>query len=216
MLASFAGIVVGAGTLVAAVSAASWAKKAAEETERSANSAEEGLTHSREISRAQLRPYLFVDKIEMMPKKENPRLYEIKIVLKNSGITPARNIAVRTNAYLTNDSLMLKAFKRADQWMTAGAAAPSNVRLIFDGIYVGDDALKELKGGNLQIVLRLQYRYTDSGSGKFSESYDYYMDAAGYESAMFYLLTPDQIRRMRRNEPGLFEGQPEPKKRRKN
>jgi hypothetical protein len=216
MLASFVGIAVGLGTLVAAVSAANWARKAAEETERSANFAEEGLSHAREISAAQLRPYLFIDKLEIARSGETSSLHEIKVTLKNSGITPARNIAVRTKAYLTNDQLMLKAFKRSDDWMTAGTAAPSNFRFIYDGILIGKDAMTLLYEDKLWIVVRVQYRYSDSARGRFTESYDYFMDGSKYDSGAFYLLTPDQIKRMRRKEPDFFADENEPKQPRKN
>ena len=102
-----AGTAIGFLTFLAAAAAALYARRAADETERAADTADDALEHGRIATRAAQRPYIYVDRIEqtlyngagrvvVVPRFGDPMGIvdnaDIVIVLKNVGQTPARNV----------------------------------------------------------------------------------------------------------------------------
>lgn len=109
-IASFFGLLVGGGTLFAAWRAAHWAKKAAEETRRTADlaessaldskialeaaiksgkAAEKQVKISKDTARHQLRAYVTVEQPRINHHPHEGLIVEYSIVATNDGVTPA-------------------------------------------------------------------------------------------------------------------------------
>lgn len=95
LIASIIGLALGAGTLFAAWRAAHWAKRAAAETQRTADAADKSLEHSRSVTMAELRPYLAFTTASVALEGGN---VTIQIKYRNFGSVPARNIEARCGA----------------------------------------------------------------------------------------------------------------------
>ena len=200
------GAAIGFATLLAAGFAAMYAKEAALHTQAGAEAAKEALAHARLISDAELRPYLFIEKMEM--KDVDPdfsSLKRVEAVLKNYGITPARNIRCKMFVYLAGNSLVPRPFHRSVAWSDTGSAAPGHYRRSLSGIVISEEDAKKIVAFESYLVVRIRYTYTDQGGQKFTESVDYYMDGISWEDRDFYLLTAESINRKRRREPTLFD-----------
>lgn len=90
-------VLAGFATLAAAVAAAYYARLAARENKRSADAAVEALNHQRELSAAQVRPFLHFDKFEVEVSGEpGSRGVSLRAPFRNSGPTAA--YAVSTSA----------------------------------------------------------------------------------------------------------------------
>ena len=93
------GLIVGFFTLAAAAAAAYFAKLAADETKRSANSAIDALSHAKETAERELRAYLFPEDAKIVLSEGNQSsLCSVSLSMRNSGQTPARLIFYRISA----------------------------------------------------------------------------------------------------------------------
>jgi len=82
--------VIGAFTLAAAFAAARWAKKAAVETERTADAARDALAHQIETSNKQLRAYVSIGRPTV--KKIKAETWIVTFPILNTGQTPATDV----------------------------------------------------------------------------------------------------------------------------
>jgi len=192
------GSLIGAITMYAAIRAALYARDAAREAKRGSDAAEKGLAHAQNISAMELRPYLFIERIETC--EIYSREYQVTIWFKNFGHTPARNIEVRSLCYVTSDRSDLRAIKKTHDIVEAGVAAPGHTRRSFDAVRISADDLEAFQEGARWVILRVQYGYTDDVGTEFKERFDYYASSAGVvdESPTFYLLTDGFVRRTKR------------------
>ncbi|MBA4763498.1 hypothetical protein [Sphingomonas sp.] len=149
-------------------------------------------------SDAQLRPYLFIDKIEAIDLDENDFLdYHFCVFFKNFGTTPARNIQVKFNVYCAASNTDIRPFSRRDRIVDAGVAAPGHHRRAFEPFYFGGEDRKRFYQGQGFIILRIRYSYTDDHGTEFNEAFDYFAAFADIERDTFYLLTEGHVKRMR-------------------
>lgn len=165
---------------------------------RQSRAAEAGLAETLRVNEAEMRPYLFIDRIELEPEKVDwGRSYNATIFLKNFGRLPARNIKVRCCCYFTKSLGRLRAIKK-NEATPIPVCAPGHERQYFDGTALSrvDDTLLETDLG--VIVLRLAYSYDAGDAPTYSESFDYVFTCRSLESRLFYILSNET--RKRRNE----------------
>jgi hypothetical protein len=83
------GLILGAVTMMAAIAAAFFAKRAADETKRTADTAVDALNHDRDSTKAEIQPYVFAERIELTRSQTDPHRASITAIFKNYGATPA-------------------------------------------------------------------------------------------------------------------------------
>ncbi|MET3612211.1 hypothetical protein ABID16_000516 [Rhizobium aquaticum] len=97
---SIGGTLIGFLTLVAAAAAAVFAKKAADETKRSADAAHDSVAETRRIGEAQVRAYLALDPQAFGSPASAYTKHVIDVKIRNTGQTPAKNITIQMNVFV--------------------------------------------------------------------------------------------------------------------
>lgn len=90
------GCLIGGATLVAAIQAAKWARRAAEETERGADAAELALKDTRQTNELLVRPYIAIVALEAdleMKLDWSPKGF-IRFGIKNFGQVPSKDVTI--------------------------------------------------------------------------------------------------------------------------
>jgi hypothetical protein len=187
-----AGTVVGFLTLVAAVYAVLYARRAAEEAGRSSNAAEGQLRESARVSAAELRPYLFVESIECEQLAD--RFFRCTVWFKNYGRTPARNIRTDIKAYMAESICEMRDFDDNDAFDLA-VAAPGHTRRAFP---VFDFTEEEWATPHwaFQAILRIRFSYEGEGGEIHEEEAAYFTGKHDLqeEGTTFFLLTEGAMR----------------------
>jgi hypothetical protein len=185
--ATVLGLIIGFYTLVAAASAAYFAALAG-------SAAQGSLALERHAKSAQVRPYLYVDHIDLVERE--PHEYRVTIWFKNYGSTPARHIQVRSFCYFGGDMLNLREFADYNHLFDAGVAPPNHTRRTFEFFYLTPNRLYRLTRRTSRLILRLEYCYVgDDRDPPYNEAIDYFLDAEGLSTKTFYLLTASNRRR---------------------
>jgi hypothetical protein len=173
-------------TLGAAWKAATWAKKAAEETERTAN-------YAADTTAADLRPYLFVEKLVM---QRDGASFKVEIILRNFGKLPARSIFIQTHCYFTTEMAYANSGVLKEDKVAIPVCAPGHHRKAFDGIRLGGEEIKAFEAGFGNIVVRIRYVYKGGPRRRpYAERADYYYDSRSEINGHFYILTSYAIQR---------------------
>jgi hypothetical protein len=164
------------------------------------------LAQSREVTKAELRPYLFVEKIDVTVRVAGS--YQLVIWLKNFGRTPARNIRARIKTYVSQSVDDLRDFAPEDH-LELSAAAPDHQRRAYWGLEF-TEAEWATPSWACFAILRIAYSYTDDSGNRFEEAGDYYAsqdDLLEPSEPVFFLLTDwtrSRHARRRLEEPSLF------------
>lgn len=167
--------------------------------EQSRRDAEANLAHARRVSQLELRPYVFVDKIEREQLAE--RYFQLVVWLKNFGRTPARNLEAIVTTYVARDLSKLRKHRpRADR-IELGTAGPDSSRRAFSPLIFTEAQWEAPAFDRAYGIIRVKYTYTDdTGETRFEESFDYYTDPTAImkDEPMFYLLTPTMLEKRKR------------------
>lgn len=180
------------------------------EARKAAKAAEESLSHAKSISAAELRPYLFVERIELIdivdhdpPKLEGDEateeddpfargLFRARAVIyfKNFGRVPARNIKVYAKSYV--GKLYIGRFWRyklsvIDLWI----CAPGHERRAFIPVYIFDYERNDFETGSIDFILRLRFTFEDDEGNRFEERAAFSLSGNALDT--FYLLPRLQI-----------------------
>jgi hypothetical protein len=211
-LFGYIGTLLGVMTFGAAAAAAIYAAKAAHETKRGAKAAEDGLALGRDVSAAELRPYLFVDRLELIDRKtipvhdteppedelsdETPTAFSATVVvhLRNFGKIPARNIRVFLKEYYAwTYKGRFWGFRFSD--VPLPNCAPGHERRLFGRMYITSDEHFSFTAGALSRIIRLRYTFEDDSGHVFEERAGYIL--YGNDLETFYLLTELRIAELR-------------------
>jgi hypothetical protein len=187
---------IGAATLAAAWAAAIYAKKAAEETGRTADLAAA-------TSFAELRPYLFIEKLVM---ERTDKLFRTEVIFKNFGKLPARSITVQSDGFFTMDPVELRKNVLTDKRVAIPVCAPSHQRRVFDYTLLNDEEIKALQAGFGYIVIRVRYRYKGGPRKRpYAERADYLYNARSIKTGHYYILSWEERQRATDERSLLFE-----------
>jgi hypothetical protein len=168
------------------------------------------LAHTQRVTQAELRPYLFVEKIEVW-ERGGRGMFQLAIWLKNFGRTPARNIRAQIKAYASESVNDLRDFD-SDDGIELGAAAPDHQRRAYWPLNFTEEEWANPSWACYGI-LRLAYTYTDDEGNCFPEYFDYYAeqsDLTRLGDPVFFLLTDwTRQRHLQRQEeePELFSAE---------
>lgn len=179
------GTLIGALTLATAFKAAQWARRAAEETKRTADLATD-------TSAADLRPYLFVERLEL--RRAEPA-FAIEVFFRNFGKLPARNIMVKIDCYFSSAVEHVRADVLKAMPIAIPVCAPGHERRVFGHLLLNEEELKAHEAGYGGIVVRIRYRYRGGPRKRpYGEKADYAYHRSVQDGGYFYLLTPQIIR----------------------
>jgi hypothetical protein len=200
-----AGTAIGFMTLVAAVFAVLYARDAAREAKRSSDAAEGQLRESARVTAAELRPYLFIDRLEMETSNPEPfRQHRVTIVFKNFGKLPARSLRIRHDCYFT-DQFELRRNVLKSRVIEIPVCAPGHERRAFTGTHLSrneQDAFDQDVG---ELIVRLRFSYKGEGPRRYREEADYIYDRSSLSSGHFYILSEGSRKRRQENRMELLE-----------
>lgn len=165
-------------TLIAAVAAAFFAKKAADHTERSADAARDALKHQIETSNRQLRAYVSIGIPTITPMRDG--VWAVRFPLLNTGQTPATNVVVRVGTGVSPFPVQRAAI-RPDHLHAIKVAdiAPKGERVRMFEHEISDDDMNTLRGDACYIY-GLQVSY-NTFVGEAVEDPDYWWFARARE-----------------------------------
>lgn len=161
------------------------------------------------VSAAELRPYLFVEKVTISDfqeldepdeygdvSKKGPIFGRVTIHLRNFGKVPARNITVYRKSYLTK--LDQGRFWKYDfDRIATLVCAPGHVRKTFAPFKLNASERVDFKENILEYILRLRFTFEDDVGNCFEERSAFLL--AGDEPETFYLLGPVDVAQARRD-----------------
>lgn len=182
--------------------------KAVEDTSEATRAMQEANRIASRVSVAELRPYLFVENVEVTQVRtgdpEDPPeggeeegvpikgwLSAVAVVhLRNFGKVPARNIRFTGKCYLAE---LYKGRFWKFSYLDIGleVCAPSHERRVFVRIYISDKEREEFDASLISAILRIRYTYADDTGNTFEERAAYRMDGG---QRAFYLLMPVDVR----------------------
>jgi hypothetical protein len=201
-----AGTAIGFLTLVAAVYAVLYARRAAEEARRSSNAAEGQLRQAARVTAAELRPYLFIDRIEMATKEGDSHWrYGVTIFLKNYGKIPARMVRVRSHCYFSDDLAQLSKEVLRKRIISIPVVAPGHERKAFDGTLVWAEDQAKFDDGTGEIILRVRYSYKGDAKERFRDEADFVYDKSSIDGGHFYILSETARKRRQKHKLELLE-----------
>ena len=205
VLLSTIGIYLIYATFQQTVRGARWAGVGARHSHRA-------LTHMRRVADSELRPYLFVEKVEF--EERTGGWHQVTVWFKNFGKIPARRISVISRCYVADDIT-----DPPPPWISmtpidAGLAAPGHHRRTFDSFLLLEDMFTSFEDQRY-VILRIKYSYwNDDETIEYHEAVDYFMDHTAFQRKTFFLLTErSREKRARRND--LFATKPKRKRKRR-
>lgn len=185
-----AGISVGALTLIAAFFAVLFARDAAAEARRGSNAAEGQLALTRNVTAAELRPHLFVDRLEMQEGED--KFFNPVIYFRNYGKMPARRIEVQSACYFARLGEPLRAGVLKAKRISIPVCAPGKDRYTSDFVFLKEDELKQLRATKGEIIIRVRFRYSGQRlRPRFAEKADYTYNSTSLETGHFYITTQE-------------------------
>jgi hypothetical protein len=130
--------VIGGLTLVAAAAAASYARDAAVEARRGATAAELSLSHAKDISDVQIRPYVSV-LFPSLKKKHGTWTLTARVI--NSGTIPAKDVQVNIDVAIAPFPVPVEPFTEWGEPLVFSmiAADPDGRATIFKGLSADDE-----------------------------------------------------------------------------
>lgn len=163
---------------------------------------------TQKIASAELRPYLFVDRIELIDRRsvdtgEKDESGEpiqgffyarVAVWLKNVGKVPARNIRVFKKEYVgkpRDGRFWRYGFNRID----VPFCAPGHERRVFGQVVILESEREDFDFGFVRYFLRLRFTFENEEGETFSETAGHHL--AGYELDTFYLITDHSVAKWR-------------------
>jgi hypothetical protein len=154
------------------------ARAVSREAGRSARAAEEAVVAAREIGVAQVRAYLAITNILLLP---GDALTEIKVTYANSGQSPSKEIKVSAEVYVETSAKITDPYQRL-----AGVGSVPSRRVpalpvggvatatLFSRQVFGDAAMEQLiEGGNVRVHVQGTIRYKDVFGAEHAEAFHY-------------------------------------------
>jgi hypothetical protein len=155
--------IVGLFTLLAAVIAALYAKRAAE-------AAEQSIKHGLDTSRSELRAYLMSDSEAIFRDAENSRKFTGQITLKNTGATPATQMMVFLEKRFDYDNGGVLR-RESDQYQVGTLSPGANSNLNID-VILDEDSERAFDQNKGKITFELRSPFRDS----FGDEWVYHQD----------------------------------------
>ncbi|MCC4256724.1 MULTISPECIES: hypothetical protein [Sphingobium] len=186
------GLAFGFVTMVAAIGAAIYARYAANETRRGADYAERGLKFVAEANAADIRPYLFIDKVTA---DEIDDQIVVTFWLRNYGRMPARSIVARAHCYISTYHEEIRPDVLTADKIPIPHCAPGQDRRVFSRVWISREDRDLMDQGQLELIIRVRYWYYGRSIRRFSERADYWTDGAGLHKGLFYVLDEDRRKR---------------------
>lgn len=195
-MAGFIGVAFGFFTLIVAGIAAYWAAKAAKHTETGAQEARNSALEAKRSADAalaanavDLRPYLFVDRIEAA---EEPGEIKVCIFLKNYGKVPARSISARSHLYIAPDEEELRTTIAKMKATRIPVCAPGHERRLFDRVWLSSDTRDMIDTQDQTVILRVRWSYFGNGIRRYHDHADYICDGEALMKGIFYILSEEK------------------------
>lgn len=174
------------------------------ETRSTAKAALDANLISDRIAQAELRPYLFVDRLELAGITDNKAVddkgnpidepgwfsAQVVIYLKNVGKVPARNITVYLKQYMGwpyDGRFRGLKFLSVDTWL----CAPGHERRVFGRIQVPQQDRRDFDRGVLCYIIRLRFTFEDERGNLFTEKAAFSL--SGDDLKTFYLFRDPRI-----------------------
>jgi hypothetical protein len=158
----------------------------------------EAIAISRKVAEADLRPYLFVDRLELVDVSDASTFdpdtrskvygyYSAKVViyLKNFGKVPARNIHIAIKQ-MYGKLYYGEFFRPSLVKLPIGVRAPGHQRRVFGYLIVSPDDRRDFDVGFISYILRMRYSFEDGDGNRFNERAEYSLSGDDLET--FYLL----------------------------
>jgi hypothetical protein len=183
------GTAIGFLTLVAAMFAVLYARDAA-------RAAEGQLKHLARVNEAELRPYLFVDRVALEASRGDGA-YRIVVFLKNYGKIPARSNTAQVHAYPSENLHRLSGYYRVTNSVDAGVCAPGHERKVFDHIHLLPSRLEAIRHGPEHLIVRIRYRYHSERGDGWNEAFDYFTYGDHFDKSAFFILGAGTRRKSR-------------------
>lgn len=161
------------------------------------------------VADAELRPYFFVDKVEVIERRSLhtdeldedgeplPGAFSARIVvsIRNTGKVPVRNGRVYIKEYFARRYLGEFWGYRFDK-IDLPICAPGHTRKVFGSIFISKSQRQDWDLGILQRFLRLRFTFEDSDGNEFSEKAAYFI--CGDELDTAFLITDTRVAEWRR------------------
>ena len=160
---------------------------------------------SNRIAEAELRPYLFVDRLTLTEIENDhvkqdadpaegegaeprPKWFyaRVAIYFRNYGKVPARNIRVYKKTYFARfyrGRFWRFAFSKLDLWL----CAPGHERRAFGTLFIGPDDWGDFSEGAIDWVIRVRFTFEDEKGNLFEERAAFRLSGEDLET--FYLCT---------------------------
>ena len=200
-----AGTAIGFLTLVAAVFAVLYARNAAYEARRGSTAAEGQLQEAGRVTAAELRPYLFIDRLEMEITNPTPyRQYRVMMVFRNYGKLPARSLRIRHDCYFTDQFELRKTVFRS-RVIEIPVCAPGHERKAFTGAQLSVADQEIFDKGIGELIVRVRFSYKGDGPKRYREEADYVYDRSSVGTGHFYILSQGSRKRRQENRLELLE-----------
>jgi len=157
------GAILGLFTLAAAVVAALYAKRAAE-------AAEDSIKHGMDTSRSELRAYIMSESEAICRDVENPKKFMGRIVLKNTGATPAAQMIVTIERRFDFANGGVEEMESAEYRI--GTLSPNASCNLEIDVTLDEDSERAFDQGKGQIALELRSPFRDN----FGDQWVYHQD----------------------------------------
>ena len=179
------------------------------ETRRTAKAAEDQFALATKATAADLRPYLFVDRLELIERRSFgtikvdedgesvPGFFGGKIVIyfKNFGRVPARRIRVFIKEYLGR-RYEGRFWQYSFTEIAIPICAPNHERRTFGGLAIKADDRLAFDMGSISKIIRLRFTFEDDTGQPFTEKASYALYGSDLET--FYLLTDTRVAELRK------------------
>lgn len=192
--------------------------EAVDDTSKATKAMKRANEIAQSIADAELRPYLFVDKVEVVDRRTwdsgefdedgepLPGAFAARVViwLRNFGKVPARNVKVYIKEYFARQYA-------GEFWgykfdiVELPICAPSHVRRVFGTIFVPTIYRDDWDIGGMHRFIRLRITFEDSYGNEFTEKAAYFLSGDDLETA--YLITDTSVAKWRERYQELSEEQ---------
>lgn len=189
------GMLIGAATLIAAIKAAQYARKAAIHTETGANEAKrtaDAAIEAVELTRAQSHPHISVEELTCTIEKD---VLKVTVTLKNAGQTSAERFYVYTSAQYTVETGEIERFERA--MFKHGTLAPGSPTSVTAPLVLELERVHALKAGEAVVRVELNVPFFDVFGGQWNFYLRLLIDADAVATKVPYTEECRQTRRDR-------------------
>jgi hypothetical protein len=192
-----AGTAIGFLTLVAAFFAVLYARRAGVEAWRAANAAEHQLAVASAASAAELRPYMFLERIEV----DQGLFWTVAVKFKNYGKIPARSFKLQCDVYLSPRNARLRSDVLKAPKSFFPVAPHGTERTAYSYLEVSEEQLADFNAYRAVLIVRVRFWYR--GSRSYAERADFFHSIESINDAKPYIITLSDWNRTVEEQPDI-------------